>query len=346
VIVNFAADTYLECGSILETMRTVNSRGYRTKEYASRRGKVHPAREFSYTGIQGMLMNPAHIGKKEINKKNRFKDQSTLSESERYRLVDAVWEPIMDEDKFYRVQALMQKNGGARHNVAKRIKHSYLLNHGLLWCGKCDSQMEGLCGTGRKSQKYYYYVCKNRECRFKVPADEVEGLVLERIGQLAQDEKTLAAIVATTNEKLKTELPSLKDQQQVLEGELVKVKTQAEGLINEWATLANGDGTAFLKENLDDLGKRRNQIEESLASLEIAIGEVERDMVDQGLVTQALADFTGVFAELKPYQQKELMRLVLHKAILGPDYLKIGLYGRPPEVRQLTEGEPRSQTFK
>jgi site-specific DNA recombinase len=55
VIVNFAADTYLECGSILETMRTVNARGYRTKEYTSRRDKAHPAREFSYTGIQGTM---------------------------------------------------------------------------------------------------------------------------------------------------------------------------------------------------------------------------------------------------------------------------------------------------
>jgi site-specific DNA recombinase len=343
VLINFAADTYLDCGSILETKRTVNGRGYRTKEYTSRRGEYHPAREFTYTGIQWMLMNPAYIGKKEVNKKNRFKDQSTLPESKRYRLVDAVWDPIMDEGKFNRVQALMQKNGDTRHNAAKRINHSYLLNHGLIWCGKCGSQMQGVCGTGQKGRKYYYYLCK--DCKFKVPADEVEGLVLERIGHLAQDEKTLAAIVASTNEKLKTELPGLRDQQKVLEGELTRVKGQAEALINEWATLANGDGTSFLKERLDDLGKRRSQIEESLAALEIAIGQVERDMVDQGLVAQALADFTGVFAELKPYQQKELMRLVLHKAILAPDYFKIGLYGRPPELGPLSKGEPRSQTF-
>jgi hypothetical protein len=249
----------------------------------------------------------------------------------------------MDKEKFYRVQALMEKNGETRHNAAKRINHSYLLNHGLLWCGKCGSQMQGVCGTGQKGRKYYYYLCKN--CKFKVPAEEVEGLVLARIGHLAEDKKTLAAIVASTNEKLKTELPGLRDQQRVLEGDLAKVKSQAEGLINEWATLANGDGTSFLRERLDDLGKRRGQIEESLADLEIAIGEVERDMVDQTLVARALADFTGVFAELKPYQQKELMRLVLHKAILGPDYLKIGLYGRPPELGPLSKGEPRSQTF-
>ncbi|MFH1312652.1 MAG: hypothetical protein ABIJ00_05440 [Candidatus Eisenbacteria bacterium] len=111
-------------------------------------------------------------------------------------------------------------------------------------------------------------------------------------------------------------------------------------------TLASEDGTSFLKEKLDDLGKRRGQIEESLTALEIEIGEVERDRVDQGLVMQALTDFSEVFAELKPYQQKELMRLVLHKAILGPDCLKLGIYGRPPEVRQLAEGDSRFQIFK
>jgi len=52
----------------------------------------------------------------------------------------------------------MQKNGETRHNAAKRINHSYLLNHGLLWCGKCGSQMQGVCGTGQKGRKYYYVV--------------------------------------------------------------------------------------------------------------------------------------------------------------------------------------------
>ena len=79
--------------------------------------------------------------------------------------------------------------------------------------------------------------------------------------------------------------------------------------------------------------RRIEEIEESLAALEIAIGEVERDRGDQDLVAKALADFSDVFSDLKPYQQKEPMRLVLNKAILSPDCLKLGLYGRPPEAR-------------
>ena len=97
---------------------------------------------------------------------------------------------------------------------------------------------------------------------------------------------------------------------------------------------------------MKNLGKRRNQIKERLVALETVIGEVERDTIDQSLVTQALTDFSEVFAEIKPYQQKELMRLVLHKAILGPDYVKIALYGRPPEIGPVSEAGPRFQTLK
>jgi site-specific DNA recombinase len=344
-IVNFAVDTYLECGSLLETTRKVNGRGYRTKEYVSRRGKVHPAQEFTYTGIQWMLMNPAYIGKKEVNKKNRFMDQSTLPENRRYRLVDAVWDPILDEGKFRRVQVLMKKNGRSKHNAARRPRHNYILSGGRLYCGRCGSEMQAGTGTGKNGRLYHYYVCKNPECRFKMPADEVEGLVLERIGYLARDGDVLAGIVAATNEKLRHELPGLRKQRDVLARDLEGVKSTADGLISEWAAVAGGDGAQFLKEKLDDLGKRRAQIEESLVSLDLAMGEVERDTVDEETVGRALADFSAVFAELKPYEQKELVGHVLHKAILGPDYMKMALYGRPPAIGPLSGSRSRFQTF-
>ena len=346
IIVNFAFDTYLKLGSIRETLDAVNGRGYRTKEYTSRRDKFHPAKEFNYTGIQWILMNPAYIGKKEVNKKKRLKDQSTLPENRRYRLVDAVWEPILDEEKFYRVQALMKKNGRSKHNAARQPMHNYVLSGGLLWCGSCGSEMKAGAGTGQKGKRYHYYVCTNPECRFKVPADEVEGLILERIRYLAGDQEVLAGIVAATNEKIRTELPHLKEQRDLLEKDLEDIRNTADGLIGEWTALSSGEGTRFLKEKLDDLGRRRRQIEESLASLETAMGEVETDAVNQKQVVEALGDFTEVFGEMKPYRQKELMRLVLHKAILGPDYMKMALYGRPPAIGPFSGSESRFQTFK
>ena len=46
-------------------------------------------------------------------------------------------------------------------------------------------------------------------------------------------------------------------------------------------------------------------------------------MVDAELVRLALSNFTEMFDHLSPHKQKELFRLVLHKAILTEDTLKI-----------------------
>jgi hypothetical protein len=41
-------------------------------------------------------------------------------------------------------------------------------------------------------------------------------------------------------------------------------------------------------------------------------------------------DKTGLFNDLPPCQQEELFRLVLHKAILFEDKIKMALYGPIP----------------
>lgn len=61
---------------------------------------------------------------------------------------------------------------------------------------------------------------------------------------------------------------------------------------------------------------------------------------------QALANFSDVFAELKPYRPKDLLRLVLHKAILGPDCVRIAIYGRLPEIGSVSDGDSRFQTLE
>ena len=344
VIVGFAFDTYVECGSILKTAKRLSARGYRTKEYESRRGKFHPACEFGHAAVQHLLTNLAYIGKKQINKKKRSQDQDQLPEDQRYRVVDAVWEPIIDEVRFERVQELMGKNNVSKHNGAKRIRHTYLLNAGLLRCGECGAQMDGCCGTGRNQNKYYYYMCKNAECKFKVPAGEIERVVIERIQQLSSTPEVMQEIVAITNDKLQSDLPKLAEQKVVLEKDLADVTRMADGLMEQWEELATDEGTVFLKDRLEQLGKRRSEIETGLEELALATEDVEREAVDQETVMRALAEFGNVWESLAPYQQKELMRLVLQKAVVSNEQLELALYGKPPQLSEMTQGAARSQT--
>ena len=134
-IVQFIFDTYLKCGSITKTAKIVNEHGYRTKEYTSRRDQFHPPSEFNFNSVRRVLGNYAYIGKKEINKNKAPKIQSELSERDKYHIVKAVWEPIIDEELFEKTQKVMLKNYSRGHNVIKKINHTYILNHGLLECG-------------------------------------------------------------------------------------------------------------------------------------------------------------------------------------------------------------------
>ncbi len=339
VLINFAYDTYLECGSILETAKILNRHGYRTKEYTSRRDKFHPAKEFCYSSVQWILTSHAYIGKKEVNKKKRVMDQEKLPENEKYRIVDAVWESIIDERKFNSVQNLLKKNQISKHNEAKTVKHSYVLNGGLLWCAKCGDEMEGRSGTGARGTRYYYYVCKNRECKFRVPANEIERIVLDRIRELSNQRDIMADIVKSTNKKLKKELPQLKEQKALLQKEHTEIKDFAAGIIDKWASMASEDSALFLKDKLDQLGKRRREVESGIEALEEMVTEIERESVSQELVMLALNKFTDVFGQLQPYRQKELLRLVLHKAVLAPDNMKIALYGRSPNIELFSASE-------
>ncbi len=64
-------------------------------------------------------------------------------------------------------------------------------------------------------------------------------------------------------------------------------------------------------------------MEDGIESLDLAIREIERKVVDAELVRLALSNFIRMFDHIPPHKQKELLRLVLHKAILTEDTLKI-----------------------
>src|SRR5450759_3985991 len=222
-IVRTAFETYLETGSILKTAKTLNDRGFRTKGYASRRGKTHPAKRFVYTSTRWLLGNLAYVAKKEVNKKKRALNQSKLPESQRYRIVDANWPPIVAKETFDKVQLLLGENCRSNHNRADTKKHVYLLQ-GLVTCGRCGGQMEGRSGTGRLGARFYYVVCRSRECSFRVAEKELLKVVLCRIGQIARSPRLLGSMVAVTNETLQAEVPALQGRKATLEREVDEIK--------------------------------------------------------------------------------------------------------------------------
>ena len=149
-LVNFLYDTYLQTGSVEKTAQIANNKGYVSKSYTSKKTKKpHGGKKFGFSATLNILTNCAYVGKREVNKLNKNKDESKLLEDQRYLLTDAVWKPIVDVKKFNAVQAQRKRQFVHKNNETKPTKHSYLLNGEILFCEKCGARMEGRNGHGR-----------------------------------------------------------------------------------------------------------------------------------------------------------------------------------------------------
>lgn len=324
-IVNLCFDTYLECGSILKTCEIVNPKGYHTKEYATKDGKLHPGKKFGYTPMLKLLTNLAYIGTREINKNWRHKPQDSLPEDRRYKTVDAIWESIVDKEKFYRVQKLLKENLQHKYNGAKPTRHFYLFNGGILHCHKCGSLMEGRSCYGNGGRKaYYYYYCTNRVCKFKLPETEIENAIREGIKTIATSENVLDKIVDKTNARLEQELPRLSEQRQRLHKELESLNSKVSYIIEKYMKV--DDGEEFVKEELAKLSGRKRQIQSDIDNSEFLINDIEREFLDKDFIAQILGSFGEIYRDdIKPYQKRELLYGALARVELSDKLLKVGV---------------------
>lgn len=319
-IVNFAFDKYLECGSIVDTAEEMNRRGYRTKSYTSLRDIYHPSKRFYGSTVQYLLRNPAYAGMKEINKK-----QKNCAGS-KYRLVKAVWPAIVSQEKYEAVQRLMKENGQTNRNAAEPVRHAFVFSRGILHCGRCESVMEGRSGTGRLGTTYFYYVCGNRGCGLRASADEFEAAVLERIKFLASDSILLEQLIDQTNIRLQKQRPDLERQRQALMKNLAEVKNQANKLLEHWTDSEERVREGFIKEKLNELTDRRFELENGIAEAEEALRQIQEQSVNEDAVRQALASISEIYAQLKPFERRELMSAVLKSASINEREITLEIY--------------------
>ena len=182
-IVLLIYDTYLREKGIRRTASVINSKGYRTKSYTSRRGKLQGGKPFTDVGINRILTNPIYVGK------IRHNDQ----------LYDGQHEPIVPVRLFEKVQRTIASNRGKRGRPQAR--HLFVLD-GLVRCGGCGAHMTPTFSYNRQKRLYSYYACTNRNhrgrdaCNTKpVRAEPLEQVIADRLIQLSKQDRTIDRIV-------------------------------------------------------------------------------------------------------------------------------------------------------
>ncbi|MDA0733793.1 MAG: hypothetical protein O2860_04335, partial [Chloroflexi bacterium] len=142
-----------------------------------------------------------------------------------------------------------------------------------------------------------------------------EGAVLDRLGMLAGEESLLDDLVAQTNARLQRQTPGLLKQQQGLQKSLEEVNRTADKLLTGWANLDDDSvSNTFISEKLNQLSQQRSDLESGLAEIDRALEAAKQQAVDLAEVRRAMANISEVYNCLQPFEQKELMQLILQGA--------------------------------
>ena len=287
---------YLEHEALLPVVKELERRGWRNKQWTTKKGVAKGGRRFDKTGLHHLLTNVGYAGK--------VKHKADTHEGEHAAILDAAtWQ---------RVQALLERNGRSGGAMVRNQFGAIL--KGLVRCVPCDCAMTPAHST-RGTKRYRYYTCSNAQkrgwdtCPSKsVPAAELERFVVERIKGIGHDEALVRETLAQAASQAEGQRQELAAEKRMLERDLGAANKDLQRLL---ASLRPGDeaGTARLTDLQERIatGERRlKDIAEELASLDAA-------NIDQAEATEALASFDAVWQALTSHEQGKLLRLLVQR---------------------------------
>jgi site-specific DNA recombinase len=142
VVVRAAFQAFIDNESLSTAAKWLNANSYKLQKEMLNGGHYRLG-HFMVSTLHNILSNKAYIGVK-VFKTKEGKKEST-----------AVWDAIVDENVFKRVQEKLAKNFKTRKKTASPSRYPYLLS-GMIFCGSCG---ETLCGKSAhgKNRKYPFY---------------------------------------------------------------------------------------------------------------------------------------------------------------------------------------------
>jgi site-specific DNA recombinase len=182
-IVRFVFKSYLKLGSAKAVSTELERKGFRGKSWTTKKGVKRDGQKVNNQMIYRMLKNHLYIGLVE-HKGNFYPGEQ---------------EAIIDRKTWDAVQTMLKSN--TSHGNTRRTPKVNPFA-GLIYCGSCGGAFSLSHTVKQGNKRYSYYICLEDSkrnfstCPIKrVPANELEKLVLKEIGALFQTPTMLAKLM-------------------------------------------------------------------------------------------------------------------------------------------------------
>ena len=288
--------------------RHLNREGHRTK-----RGK-----QWNTAILAPLLRSPLYVGKV----------------SYKGEVYDGEHEPIVDRELFDVVQSLLEE----RKMMPPRTQHSPHLLSGIARCGKCGWRLVShrqyhRVGGKRKAYRSYQHRANTKTgpeaCKgFTKSADKFEGVVIDKIRELAASTEFQEAAFAEAQKQLASDMPGIVRERDEVQLKLAEMADK----FGRWADrLDRGqiDEEQFTTRNAELLEKKA-RLQERLAELDAKAAEGESVEVGLQEVREMLSSFDAVWSELTLDEQRELLRSLVDELSVSREKAELKLLLMPP----------------
>ena len=302
VVVKKIFDLFVKLGSPAAVAKEINKLGYRTKS----KHRV----KFSKWTITYILSNPLYIGQTSFREKIYKGKHKALVQKRRFELV----KKMLEKNKLTRTSPMQN-----RYNF--RLK-------GILKCECCGSTMTP---SPAKSGKYLYYRCtkvskySKEECKVRrIGARAIEEAVVQKLSSLGTDKKLVKEAVKKANKLSVQQTTIMKKDLQGMRRRSKEVESSIDNLIKYIEK--HGALTKSGKSKLEKLEGEKEVLSNDLQKLIFEIERQKNYQIDSELLIRTLRDFGGIYNELSPEEQSQLLHLMLQEVTLSEDSIKLSLY--------------------
>ncbi len=283
---------------------------------------------WSTCNLRRLILNKCYIGVREINKKNKGKDQDKLKSFEKYAEVSGQWESIISDETFKKAGELIEiSSKRERERINRGQRRSFLLS-GLLKCPDCGGALIGHTAHGKnKVHRYYGHAStkgKRIDCQFsRVRADSIETGVSAYLSGLLERQGLFENLETQMKSESSQAQRSLFDERSQLQSEYQSVMMEVDEVLKLNRNLEDGSVLDLLKGHLKALSEKRQKVKARLTEVEELLEGFQEKSAKVSSLKDAVHEFERGFKKAGSSKQKQILRTIFDRLVPEEDGLHV-----------------------